>query len=110
LNHLDTFLVEFEGIVPAKKMLLSLAEALKETLARWWGPDKKNIVEWVQHHTLMTVHFSYQVEGCEVRYTGQSCPKDHVQSCEESCSNIPKEQWVHKFINTLDTMPIKWYL
>jgi hypothetical protein len=33
-----------------------------------------------------------------------------VRSCEEAWSNIPKEQWVHKFINTLDTMPINWYI
>jgi hypothetical protein len=58
----------------------------------------------------MTMRFSAQVEGCEVRYTGRSFPKDHVQSCEESWSNIPQEQWVHKFINTLDTTPINWYL
>jgi hypothetical protein len=24
--------------------------------------------------------------------------------------DIPQEQWVHKFINTLDTTPINWYL
>jgi hypothetical protein len=50
------------------------------------------------------------VEGCEFQYTGGSCPKDHVQSCEESWSNIPQEQWVHKFINMLDTTPINRYL
>jgi hypothetical protein len=58
----------------------------------------------------MTVRFSDQIEGCEVRYIGQSCPKYHVRSCEESWSNIPQEKWVHKFINTLDTTPINWYL
>ena len=58
----------------------------------------------------MTSWFSEQVEGCEVRYTGRSCPKDHVRSCEEAWSNIPQEQWVHKFINTLDTTPINRYL
>jgi 23S rRNA A2030 N6-methylase RlmJ len=33
-----------------------------------------------------------------------------VPICEEAWSNIPQEQWVHKFIKTLDTMPINWYL
>jgi hypothetical protein len=33
-----------------------------------------------------------------------------VQSCEESWSNVPQEQWVHKFINTLKMTPINWYL
>jgi hypothetical protein len=33
-----------------------------------------------------------------------------VRACEEAWRNIPQEQWVHKFINTLDTTPINWYL
>jgi hypothetical protein len=33
-----------------------------------------------------------------------------VQSFEEAWSSIPKEQWVHKLINTLDTTLINWYL
>jgi hypothetical protein len=33
-----------------------------------------------------------------------------VRCCEEAWSSIPQEQWVHKFINTLDTTPINWYL
>jgi hypothetical protein len=90
--------------------LLALDEALKEILARWWGAHKKNIVDWVQCRTLMTVRFSDQVEGCEFIYTSQSCPKDHVRSCEEAWSNIPQEKWVHKFINTLYTNLINWYL
>jgi hypothetical protein len=90
--------------------LLALDESLKATPTRGWGTHKKNIMEWVQCRTLMTMHFSDQVEGCEVRYTGHSFPKSHVGSCEESWSSIPKEQWVHKFINTLDTTPINWNL
>jgi hypothetical protein len=30
--------------------------------------------------------------------------------CEEAWSDIPQEPWVHRFINTLDTIPINWYL
>jgi hypothetical protein len=85
-------------------------EALKSTPTRWWGTHKSNITYWVQCCTLMTTRFSAQVEGCEVRYTGQSCPKDHVRSCEEAWHNIPQEKWVHRFINMLDTTPINWYL
>ena len=33
-----------------------------------------------------------------------------MQSCEEAWRSIPQEKWVHKFINTLDTTPINWYL
>jgi hypothetical protein len=110
LNHLETFLVEFEKIVPVQQRMFPLDEALKAKPARWWGTHNNNIVDWVQCRTLLIVCFSYQVEGCEVRYTSQSCPKDHMRSCEEAWSNIHKERWVHKFINTLDTTPINWYL
>jgi hypothetical protein len=110
LNPLETFLSEFEESVPMQQRLLAMDEALKSTPTIWCGMHKNNITEWVQCHTLMTVRFSAQVEGCEIRYTGQSCPKDHVRSCEEAWRNVPQEKWVHKIINTLDTIPINWYL
>jgi hypothetical protein len=110
LNPLETFLLEFKESVPSQQILMEMDEALKETPTRWWGTHTKKIMEWVQCHTLVTARFSAQVEGYGVRYTGQSCPKDHVQSCEEAWRIILQEQWVHKFINTLDTTSINWYL
>jgi hypothetical protein len=59
---------------------------------------------------MMTTRFSAQGGNCEAWYTGRSCPKDLVRSCEEAWSDIPREKWVHRFINTLDTTPINWYL
>jgi hypothetical protein len=61
LNNLEAFLVQFDRIVPIQEMMLVLDETLKATPSRWWGTHKKNIVEWVQCRTLLTVHFSYQV-------------------------------------------------
>ena len=58
----------------------------------------------------MIAWFSAQVGSFEVRYTGRSYPKDHVQSCEEAWGDICQEQWVHRFINTLDMTPINQYL
>jgi hypothetical protein len=89
-----------------QQILLAMDEALKSTLSRWWGTHKINIIDWIQCHTLMTTRFLAQVEGYEVRYIGQRFLKDHVRSYEESWRNVPQEQWVHKFINTLDTTPI----
>jgi len=60
LNHLETFLAEFEKIVPTQQRMLALNEALKDAPTRWWGAHKENITEWVQCHTLSTVHFSDQ--------------------------------------------------
>jgi hypothetical protein len=110
LNSLEKFLSEFETSVPAQQSLLAMDKAMKATPAIWWGMHKGNITGWKQCRTLMTAWFSAQIGSCEVRYIGRSFPKDHVRSCEEAWSDIPREQWVHRFINTLDTIPINWYL
>jgi hypothetical protein len=78
------FLAELEKIVLVQQMMLALDEALKATPTIRWGSHKKKIIEWVQCRTLLTVRFSDKAEGCKIRYTGQSCPKDHMQSCEEA--------------------------
>jgi hypothetical protein len=70
LNPLETFLSDFEESVPMQQIFLVMDEALKATPTIWWGTHKSNIIDWVQCRTLMTVWFSTQVEGCEVRYTG----------------------------------------
>jgi hypothetical protein len=36
LSHLETFLLEFEEIVPVQHRFLALDEALKATPTRWW--------------------------------------------------------------------------
>jgi hypothetical protein len=110
LNPLENFLSEFETSVPTQQRLLEMDEAMKATPARWWGTHKNNITDWTQCQTLMTAHFLAQVGSWEAWYTGRSYPKDHVQSCEEAWSDIPREQWVHIFFNTLDTALINWYL
>jgi hypothetical protein len=89
LNPLEPFLMDLEIIVPAQHRFLAMDEVLKATPVRWRGMQKRNITDWTQCRTLMTVWFSAQVGSYEVRYTGRSCPKDHVRSCEEAWSDIP---------------------
>jgi hypothetical protein len=110
MNTLESFLLEFEASVPTQQRSLEMDEALKATTIRWWGRHKINITDWTQCCTLMTTRFCAQLESCEVRYISRSYLKDHVRSYEEAWSDIPQEQWVHKFINTLDMTPINWYL
>ena len=66
INLLETLLSDLEESVPMQQIFLAMDEALKETLTRWWGTHKSNIIVWIQCHTLMTTRFSAQVEGCEV--------------------------------------------
>jgi hypothetical protein len=110
LNNLENLFVEFEDTVPIQQRLLALDKALKSTLERWQGTNKRNIANWIQCRTLMITRFLEQVKGCEFRYTSQSFLKYHVRGCEEAWSCIHQEQWVHKFINNLDIMTINWYV
>jgi hypothetical protein len=84
MNPLETFLSEFEESFRMKQRFLAMDEALKATPTRWWGKHTKNITEWVQCRTLMTMQFLAQVEGCKVWYIGRRYPKDHVRSCKEA--------------------------
>ena len=43
------------------------------------------------------------------KYTGESDPRSHIQTCERNWSDIPEDEWVHRFIHTLDTVPRNWY-
>jgi hypothetical protein len=110
LNPLEKFLLEFETSVTTQQRLLEMDEAMKDTLERWWGTHKSNIIDWTQCRTLMTTQFLAQVGSCEAWYIGQSYPKDHVRRCKEVWSDNSREKWVQIFVNTLDTTPINWYL
>ena len=57
----------------------------------------------------MEIRFSTNREYAQQKYTGQSDPKSHIQTCEQNWSDIPEDEWVHRFIHTLDTIPRNWY-
>lgn len=58
----------------------------------------------------MQVRFGTKVEYIAQQYTGEGDPIDHVEQCRNIWSLIPKKEWTHKFIHTLDTIPKNWYL
>ena len=57
----------------------------------------------------MAIIFSTDREYAQQKYTGESDPRSHIQTCEQNWSNIPEDEWVHRFIHTLDTVPRNWY-
>jgi hypothetical protein len=44
------------------------------------------------------------------KYTREGNPTDHVAQCEKAWKLIPRKEWTHRFIHTLDTIPKNWYL
>lgn len=46
----------------------------------------------------------------EIKYDGQTNPREHIQLCTTTWKEIPQQEWVHGFIHTLETIPKNWYL
>ena len=84
--------------------------AVRATPARWWYAHKGNIASWDDLKRLMAIGFSTDKASIQQKYTGQSDPRSHIQTCEQNWSDIPEDEWVHRFIHTLDTVPRNWYI
>ena len=83
--------------------------AVQATPTRWWYAHKENIASWDDLKRLMAIRLSVNREYVQQRYTGESDPRSHIQTCEQDWSDIPEDEWVHRFIHTLDTVPWNWY-
>ena len=83
--------------------------AVRATPARWWYAHKENTASWDDIKILMAIRFIVNKEYVQQKYTGETDPRAHIQTCEQSWSDIPEDEWVHRFIHTLDTVPRNWY-
>jgi len=46
----------------------------------------------------------------EVKYDAKVDPQEHIHRCTSVWKEIPKQEWVHGFIHTLEMIPMNWYL
>ena len=109
LTDIQDFLPQFEQQVPHEQSIIAMDLAVRATPARWWYAHKENIASWDDLKRLMAIRFSTDSEYVQHKYTGQSDPRSHIQTCEQNWSDIPEDEWVHRFIHTLDTVPRNWY-
>jgi hypothetical protein len=78
---------------------------LKSTPTRWRDAHKKGIEDWQEYRILMQVRFGTKVDYIAQKYAGVSDPVKHIAQCRNIWSLIPKKEWMHKFIHTLDIIP-----
>ena len=83
--------------------------AVRATPARWWYAHKENITSWDDIKRFMAIIFSVDREYVQQKYTGETDPRTHIQTCEQNWSDIPEDEWAHRFIHTLDTVLRNWY-
>ena len=89
--------------------MLAIDLAVRATPARWWHAHKQHITSCDDFKRLTMIRFSND-KGClQKKYTGESDPRSHIQSCEQNWSDIPEDERVHLFIHALDTVPRNWY-
>ena len=56
------------------------------------------------------MRFNTHVGDMTQKYTGEGNPTTHVVQCEKSWSSVPRKEWTHRFIHTIDTIKNNWYL
>jgi hypothetical protein len=91
-----------------QKILLELDVALRETLERLWDTHKEGIGDWKHCKRMMLIRFGIG----EIMHNnkGMISLTDHVVHCMTTWRHMPNQEWMHRFIHTLETVPKNWYL
>ena len=55
------------------------------------------------------MRFGDDAGGMSYKYNGQTYPRIHIEACVKTWQHIDVDEWVHLFVQTLDTLPEKWY-
>ena len=95
LTDIQDFLEQFEQHISSEQRIPAMDLAVHATPARWWYAHKENIVSWENVKRLMAIRFSDDREYVPHKYTGESDPRSHIQTCEQDWSDIPEDEWVH---------------
>ena len=43
------------------------------------------------------------------RFNGKNSPQKHLEQCYEAWKHVPRAEWVHRFVHTLDPIAKNWY-
>jgi len=58
----------------------------------------------------MWIRFGSIDTQIEVKYDGKVDPHEHIHRCTSVSKEIPEQELVHGFIQTLEMIPMNWYL
>ena len=51
-----------------------------------------------------------QAQEMRSKFTGRNSPQEHWKQSYPAWGNIPREEWVHKFVHTLEPIAQNWYM
>ena len=87
----------------------TLNSVFRATTARWWNGHKKYIQSWEACQKLRHLRFVDKPQGVRSRFNGQTSPQEHLEQCYEAWKHVPREEWVHRFMHTLEPVAKNWY-
>ena len=87
----------------------TLDSVFKATAARQWNGHKKNIPSWKACQNFLRLRFMDQPQEVKSRFDGKNSPQEHLAKCYEVWQHVPQEEWVHRFVHTLDLIARNQY-
>ena len=57
----------------------------------------------------MEIIFGEEVSYANKKYIGLSDPGKHIEHCHTTWKAYSQQEWVHRFIHTLEMVPRGWY-
>ena len=43
------------------------------------------------------------------KFNGKTSPQEHLKQCYEAWKRVPRDEWVHRFVHTLEPIAKNWY-
>ena len=80
----------------------TLDSVFRVVAARWWNGHKKYIHSWRACQKFLRLRFMDQPREVRIRFNGKTNPQEHLEQCYEAWKHVPHEEWVHRFVHTLE--------
>ena len=103
------FIAHFSEQVPKLQRMQTLETALGATTA-WWTDHKNSTPRWGACQNFLHLRFINQFQEVRSKFNGKNSPQEHLRHSYVAWANIPREEWVHKFVHTLDPIAKHWYM
>ena len=58
---------------------------------------------------LMEIRFREVMDFPDQKYIGMTNPEEHIEHCRWNWQEYPQQEWVHRFLHTLEIVPRSWY-
>ncbi len=85
----------------------TLDSTFRAIAARWWNGHKKHIHSWGDYQKFLCLRFMDQHQEIQSRFNGKSSPQ--IQ-CYEAWRQVPHQEWVYRFVQTLEPVAKNWYV